>query len=234
MNFDLIEKCRLPWERLFYEACQSAELGVTTSAEHICEQVCIRLIAAGKQSTSPKLLAAVYAFLACILKAAGRFKSTKMCRWTHQHVSSIIKELNYGSVNDDMVFSQALTCVQLCLQPKLVTGELITNLSSTICSLLKAKVYGQGCVTLDSIDKLCTLLGALKQSVSYAQQHGSSNDFFGTVLKDVLLAGRAHSSQKIRATLRELFDSPENKTPVKEFKSPKKDSKSPNAAGVPK
>lgn len=226
VSFDLIEKCCPSWKNLFYEACQSAELNVSSSAEQLCEQVCIRLVSVYKRNKCLKQLTPVFSFLSCILLASGKLKSTKTCRWVLLHVSGILRDFDDVLIDEELAFIQAVASVQHCLQPKIATREVLSNVSSTICSLLKAKV-----ITYDPVDKLCALMSALKQAAVAVHQHSTSKESVSSMLQDVLLAGRVHTSQKVRSTIRELFDATDSKaTPDKEAKSPvKKDTKTSSA-----
>ncbi|KAE8744433.1 hypothetical protein FOCC_FOCC008908 [Frankliniella occidentalis] len=213
VDFELVKVCSLPWKNLFYESCQQAALLATASIQHLCEEICIRLVVFSKRNTSPLQHASIFFFFTNILNVVhGRFSSVKRAKWVQEHISGVVKELNHLSFDEEMVFSQAAICIDHCLQHSSVTKEVVINLNPILCSLLNVKIS-----TPDRIDDLCSALGSLKQASITIHQHGVHKETVSTMLKNVILAGKNHVNQKIKASITQLSNFSEEKmSPEKE------------------
>ncbi|KAK3927160.1 Telomere-associated protein RIF1 [Frankliniella fusca] len=200
VDFELVKECILPWKHLFYESCQQAALTPTTSTQELCEEVCTRLVSFSKRNSPPKQIASVFFFITNILGVAiEKFNSLKRVKWILKHISGVLKELNHVSFDQAQVFSQTAICIQKCLHRSSVTKEIINNISPTLCSLLKAKVNAP-----EPVDDLCSALSALKQASMVIHQHGMSENDVSSMLQNVILAGKNHLNEKIRASVQQL------------------------------
>lgn len=211
VNLDLVEECSKEWNNLFYEACQQAELIPTASFQHLCEQVCLRLVAS--PGRNPKQLASIFTFLRCILQVASeRLQSVKRLKWLRQHVSGILSNLDILAVDQDFVFIRAASCIHHCLNSSTTSLEVLSNVSATVCSLLRAKLDSSSGL----VETLCSLLSAVKEASVALHQRGSSKDAINTSLQGVIQTGKNHVSPKVREIVKELCDTPAQKvTPEK-------------------
>ncbi|XP_034236756.1 telomere-associated protein RIF1-like [Thrips palmi] len=215
VDISLIEKCTDPWSNLFYEVCQQAELIPTASLQLVCEQVCIRLLGASKKNSPMKQHASVYLFLTCILEVASkRFKSKKSFKFVEQQISTILKDMNGVAFDQAVIFDQATNCIQHFLKQTPISMEVVENVSPTVCSLLKAQIN-----TSDAVDKLCTLIGALKEASLFISQHGVTKGSVYAMLKNVIDVGNGHTSQEIRAVVDDLCQTFNDKISEGEEKS---------------
>lgn len=215
VDLKFIEQCSESWSNLFYEVCQQAELEPTASLKLLCEQLFIRFASVAKKHFSWKQCASIYLFSKCVLEVAlKRFKSKKSFKWVQQNISVLLKDMNDLTVDQHLIFDQAADCIEHCLKQTPITLEVVVNVSPTVCSLLQAKT------NTIAVEKLCTLIGALKDASLFIHQHGSSKELLKGVLQNVVKAGETHTSQEIKSIVADMCNTFNEKISEDEEKSP--------------